>query len=70
MPIQDGDMDIIGEPIDMIGINYYAMSVNRFNPEAGFLQSEEINMGLPVTDIGWPVESRAVRGTALFAKIR
>ncbi|MET3209082.1 UNVERIFIED_CONTAM: beta-glucosidase/6-phospho-beta-glucosidase/beta-galactosidase [Paenibacillus sp. PvR008] len=51
-------MDIISEPIDLIGINYYSMSVNRFNPEAGFLQSIEINMGLPVTDIGWPVESR------------
>ncbi|WP_342415570.1 GH1 family beta-glucosidase [Paenibacillus sp. FSL R10-2782] len=60
VPIQEGDMDIISEPIDLIGINYYAMSVNRFNPEAGFLQSEEIDMGLPVTDIGWPVESRGL----------
>nr|ARM37687.1 Cen502 [uncultured bacterium] len=60
VPIQDGDMEYIGEPIDMIGINYYSMSVNRFNPVAPFLQSEEINMPLPLTDIGWPLVARAV----------
>ncbi len=59
-PIQEGDMEAIAQPIDHIGINYYAMSVNRFNPDGGYLQMEEVDMGLTKTDIGWPVESRGL----------
>lgn len=53
IPVQPGDMEIIRQPIDLIGINYYSASVNRYNPHAGFLESEECGMGLEVTDIGW-----------------
>ena len=35
VPIQEGDMEIISQPIDLLGINYYTMGINRFNPEAG-----------------------------------
>ncbi|QDH20663.1 GH1 family beta-glucosidase [Saccharibacillus brassicae] len=59
-PIHEGDMEAIAQPIDHIGINYYAMSVNRFNPDGGYLQMEEVDMGLTKTDIGWPVESRGL----------
>ncbi|MDO3412748.1 GH1 family beta-glucosidase [Saccharibacillus sp. CPCC 101409] len=59
-PIHAGDMEDIAQPIDHIGINYYAMSVNRFNPDGGYLQMEEVDMGLTKTDIGWPVESRGL----------
>lgn len=60
VPIQEGDMEIISQPIDLLGINYYTMGINRFNPEAGVLQSEEVDMGLTKTDIGWPIESRGL----------
>ncbi|GGO07886.1 GH1 family beta-glucosidase [Saccharibacillus kuerlensis] len=59
-PIQEGDMEAIAQPIDHIGINYYAMSVNRFDPNGGYLQMEEVDMGLTKTDIGWPIESRGL----------
>ncbi|NGZ77837.1 GH1 family beta-glucosidase [Saccharibacillus alkalitolerans] len=59
-PIQEGDMEAIAQPIDHIGINYYSMSVNKFNPNGGYLQMEEVDMGLTKTDIGWPVESRGL----------
>ena len=36
VPIQEGDMEIISQPIDLLGINYYTMGINRFNPEAGY----------------------------------
>ncbi|WP_322907735.1 GH1 family beta-glucosidase [Paenibacillus campi] len=56
-PVQAGDMDIIAQPIDLIGINYYHPTVNRYNPKAGYLHSEPIDMGLFKTDIGWPIDS-------------
>lgn len=55
-PIADGDMETIRQPIDFLGGNYYSASVNRYNPEAGLLQSEEMSMGYERTDIGWPID--------------
>ncbi|MEF3355300.1 GH1 family beta-glucosidase [Paenibacillus sp. GYB006] len=58
--IQPGDMETICQPIDHLGINYYTMSVDRYNPDGGILQMEPLDMGLVRTDIGWPVESRGL----------
>ncbi|MEK5059306.1 GH1 family beta-glucosidase [Paenibacillus shunpengii] len=58
--VKPGDMEIISQPIDHLGINYYTMSVDRYNPDAGVLGFEQIDMGLVQTDIGWPVESRGL----------
>lgn len=60
VPIQDGDMEIIAQPIDLLGLNYYTMGVLRYNPDGDILHAEVIDMGLNVTDIGWPVESRGL----------
>ncbi|WP_026675150.1 GH1 family beta-glucosidase [Alkalihalobacterium bogoriense] len=59
-PIIDGDMNIIAEPIDFIGVNYYSAGVSRFNENAGMLQSEAMDMGLERTDIGWPIDARGL----------
>lgn len=56
-PVQDGDLEIIAQPIDLLGINYYHPTVNRYNPAAGYLQSEPVDMGLFKTDIGWPIDA-------------
>ncbi|MDL4840317.1 GH1 family beta-glucosidase [Aquibacillus rhizosphaerae] len=56
VPIMDGDMDIIRDSVDFIGINYYEANVGRFNSEAGLLQLEDVDMGYKKTDIGWFIE--------------
>ncbi|MCM3786309.1 GH1 family beta-glucosidase [Neobacillus mesonae] len=58
--VKPGDMEIISQPIDHLGVNYYTMSVDRYNPDAGVLGFEQVDMGLVQTDIGWPVESRGL----------
>jgi len=68
VPIQQGDMDIISQPIDFLGINYYSASVNRFNKDAGILQSEAVDMGYEKTDIGWPIDARGLYESLLYIK--
>ncbi|MDO5746451.1 MAG: GH1 family beta-glucosidase [Actinomycetaceae bacterium] len=77
--IQEGDLDIISTPIDVMGINYYTgmdvRATENFdpqNPEAAD-QVEEVSRGLPVTDMGWEVypedfEAMLVRLSEEYAK--
>lgn len=53
--IQEGDMQMISQPIDFVGINFYTGSVGRYNKEAGLLEVEKINIGYQTTDIGWNI---------------
>lgn len=53
VPIADGDMEIISEPIDLLGINYYTGNVGRYKAGAGLFDCEDIDMGYDKTDIGW-----------------
>jgi beta-glucosidase len=53
LKIQDGDMEIISQPIDFVGINYYTGNVGRFKENEGLFDCENVNMGYDKTDIGW-----------------
>jgi beta-glucosidase len=53
-----GDMELIKEPIDFLGINYYTGHVARYKEDAGLLDWELVEMGYERTDIGWPVYPR------------
>lgn len=55
VPIVDGDMEDIHQPIDFVGINYYTGSVARYKEEAGYLDFEPVDMGYEKTDIGWNI---------------
>jgi beta-glucosidase len=61
--IQDGDMALIGQPIDMLGINYYrGYLVAAGDPEPGptvWVGAEDVRFlstGDPVTRMGWEVQ--------------
>lgn len=54
--IQEGDMEIIQQPIDFLGINYYNGTTGRYNKDDGGLNCETVDMGYNKTDIGWPVD--------------
>ncbi|WP_433375060.1 GH1 family beta-glucosidase [Streptosporangium sp. CA-115845] len=66
--IADGDEELIGAPIDLLGVNYYAPTLvaakvgtpssNRFPGTEGV---EHLDPDLPVTAMGWPVEADGLR---------
>ncbi|GGF27547.1 beta-glucosidase [Halobacillus andaensis] len=55
LKIEEGDLDLISQPIDFMGINYYTGSLGRYKEDAGLFQVEEIPLDNRRTDIGWPI---------------
>ncbi|RWZ58073.1 beta-glucosidase [Halobacillus fulvus] len=57
VPIEEGDLEIISQPIDFMGINYYTGSLGRYKEGAGLFEVEEVPLDERRTDIGWPIYS-------------
>jgi len=53
--IEPGDMDIIAEPIDFLGINYYTGSLLRHSPGNDLYDSEEISAQFARTGFDWNI---------------
>lgn len=53
--IETGDMEIINQPIDFLGINYYTGGVTRHKANEGMFESERVDTGYQKTDIGWNI---------------
>ncbi|MDT8862943.1 GH1 family beta-glucosidase [Alkalihalobacillus sp. MEB130] len=53
--IEEGDMEIISQPIDFLGINYYTGSVGRYAKGSGLFDHERVDSGYQKTDIGWNI---------------
>lgn len=53
--VQPGDMELIQQPGDFLGINYYARSIIRATSDASLLQVEQVSIEEPVTDMGWEI---------------
>ena len=54
--IAPGDMDLIAQPTDVLGVNYYTRAVVAFDPAAGLLEARRVlPPGAPVTAMGWEV---------------
>ncbi len=52
--VEAGDLEIISQPIDFLGVQYYSRILhrhNRWNPLTGFAQVDPT--GVPTTDMGW-----------------
>jgi len=70
--VQDGDLETIGAPIDVLGVNYYFTFTMRA-AEQPRLPSEWVGAetatdtpeGLPVTAMGWEVEPSGLRDMLL-----
>ncbi|HEU5470456.1 MAG TPA: GH1 family beta-glucosidase [Actinophytocola sp.] len=62
IPVQDGDLDIIATPFDVLGVNYYFASYvsgvdsagNRFDA-AGLPVERSVTTGRPVTAMNWEI---------------
>lgn len=53
--IEAGDMEIIHQPIDFIGVNYYSGNIGRYKEKAGLMDIENIEIDYEFTNIGWPI---------------
>lgn len=54
--ILPGDMEIISQPIDFLGINFYTRAIYKANVEEVF---EQLPPPAPLTDIGWEIYPKA-----------
>lgn len=55
LKVEDGDLELISQPIDFMGINYYTGSLGRYKEGEGLFEVEEIPLDYRKTDIGWPI---------------
>ncbi|MBM7603967.1 beta-glucosidase [Metabacillus crassostreae] len=55
MKIDVGDLEIIQQPIDFLGINYYTGHIARYKENEGLFDWEYVEIGYERTDIDWPV---------------
>ncbi|ADC51644.1 beta-glucosidase [Alkalihalophilus pseudofirmus OF4] len=55
LQIEEGDMEIISQPIDFLGINYYSGGVGRYKENEGLFDHEKVDAGYLKTDIGWNI---------------
>jgi beta-glucosidase len=56
--IQEGDLDIIGQPMDFLGINFYTRLTYSAPIEEGTFYAEHAHLE-PKTDIGWEIHPQA-----------
>jgi beta-glucosidase len=69
--VQPGDMELISQPIDFVGINYYRGEKVRYNPGAGYLKAATEHQTLPMfgqTEIGWGVYPTGLKHVLLKFK--
>jgi beta-glucosidase len=63
-----GDMQIIHQQLDYLGINYYRASAIAFDPDGGYLKSRSTHRSLPMyghTEMGWGVYPQGLTGVLL-----
>lgn len=56
--IEPGDMDIIAQPLDFLGVNFYTRARYSADGNGGF--TEVPPNGLPTTDMGWEIYPQAM----------
>lgn len=65
-PVDDGDLAVIGTPLDWLGINYYNDSFVAAHPgpdpiNPGVEGVSEVSVGSQRTDSGWPITPAGLR---------
>ena len=71
--VYPGDMEVISQPIDVVGINYYNKSAVAYHHEGGQLKFNSWNIsapGLGTTDMGWGIYPDGLREILLDVHTR
>ena len=53
--VGDGDLDLISEPLDFLGVNFYRPNLVRAANHDSPLGVEEVDRGAETTAMGWPI---------------
>lgn len=75
LPTRDGDLELIAQPLDWLGINYYFDRLVAHDPGSPALDAypgvsgiREVPAGTAATDMGWPITPGGLRD--LVARLR
>ncbi|WNS40735.1 GH1 family beta-glucosidase [Paenibacillus sp. MMS20-IR301] len=68
--IRPGDMEIIHQPVDFLGINYYTGSLGRYKQDNGLFELEDIDEGYERTDFNWPIYPEGLYKVLMHMKQR
>ena len=66
--VRDGDLDIVSEPIDFLGVNFYRPNLVAADPSRPPLELREAERNAPQTSMGWPIVPSAL--TELLLRLR
>jgi beta-glucosidase len=66
--VRDGDLDVIGRPIDFLGVNYYSRDVVAHAADDGPLELRRLTPSGPTTGMGWEVAPDAFHELLLRVK--
>lgn len=58
--IEEGDMELISQPIDKLGINYYTRALVEFNKD-GLFNIAGAKSDKPKTDMGWDIYPKGLK---------
>ena len=67
LPVEDGDLATIAQPLDWLGINYYNDEILENRPGGdipcapGIVDVATVTAGLDATDMGWPLTPDGLR---------
>lgn len=53
--IADGDMKLISQPMDFMGVNYYSANFIKQSPGTGFFDADCVPVDFDITDFDWPI---------------
>jgi beta-glucosidase len=63
--IEEGDLEVIAEPIDFLGVNYYCPARVRAGHARTPLKAETLDPQPPVTAMGWEIDPEGLREVLL-----
>lgn len=71
--VRDGDLATVQQPIDFLGVNYYARRVVRAPQpreaaEFGWVVRNETTTGIPTSDLGWEMTPQVLRDLLLHLR--
>ena len=66
--IRDGDLALIAQPLDFLGVNFYRPNLVAAGDEHPVLGTSEVEQDAPLTSMGWPIVPQAL--TELLVRIK
>jgi beta-glucosidase len=66
--IHDGDLELIAQPIDFLGVNFYRPNVVAAFDDGSVLQLRDVDLDVEHTAMGWPVVPTAL--TELLVRLQ